>query len=168
MANPIIPLDYPNLRLPGVMPQTGLFERHIGRLLTDLIRRLGGQREDHVREARAAALESQAMMLAVLRGASTGYYHTPAHPLSYEATSETAATVSVASHTRSTAGATIAAGSVAGVTRGAVNFIYYDDAGNAGGTVTFYATTSAASLSTAGRKIVDAIYVEGPPPSPGA
>ena len=168
MANPIIPLDYPNLRLPGVAPQTGFLERHISRLLTDIVRRLGGQREDHVREARAAALETQAMTLAVLRGVTTGYYHTPAHPLTYTSTSETAATITIAAHTRSTASATIAAGTVTGVTRGAVNYVYYDDAGNAGGTVTFYATTSVASLTTAGRKVVDAIFVEGPPPSPGA
>ena len=166
MANPIIPLDVPNPRVP-VVDKQGIMALHVVRFLVDVVRRLGGQRQDYIQSARAAALESQAMVLAVLKGVTTGYHHVPAHPLTAAATSASLATITVAEHTRSTAAATIATGTVTGVARGQVHFVYYDDAGDAGGTVTFAATTSVASLTTAGRKLVDAIYVEPTPPTGG-
>ena len=166
MANEIIPLDIPNARVP-VVDKHGVLAKHIVRLITDIIRRLGGQRQDYVQQARAAALESQAMVLAVLRGVSAGYYHTPSNPLSFTATSATQATIVIAEHTRSTAASTIAAGTILSVSRGAVYYVYYDDAGNAGGSVSFSATTSVASLTTAGRKLVGAIYVDTPTPTGG-
>lgn len=169
MTNPIIPLDYPNARV-RVVDKGGLFERHIVRLVTDIINRLGGQREDYVREARAKALEAEAMMRALTRGLTTGYYHTPAEDeiLSYTDASTTTATITVAEHTRSTAAATIEAGSVSGVTRGSVYYVYYDDAGNAGGAVTFAASTDVSILTAAGRRTIGAIYVEPPAPTGSA
>jgi hypothetical protein len=167
VTNPIIPLDIPNARVP-LTERRGIMPQHIVRFLTDLVRRLGGERRDYVREARTRAYESEAMVLALLRGISTGYYHTPSNPLSYTASSTTTATINVAQHTRSTAAATIQAGSVANVARGQVHYVYYDDVGNAGGAVTFASATSVANLTAAGRKLVGAIYVEEPTPTGGA
>lgn len=169
MTNPVIGLDFPNPRIAVVSKEGLLFVPHILRLVTDIIRRLGGQRADHVREARVMALVGQAMMRAVTFGIATGYYHAPSEDeiLSYAATSSTLATISVAQHTRSTAAATIQAGSVTGVTRGLVYYVYYADAGNAGGAVTFAATTDVSILTVAGRRTIGAIYIEPTPPTGG-
>jgi hypothetical protein len=164
MTNPVIPLNIPNARIP-VVDERRLAPQHMARFFTDLVRRLGGQRSDYIQEGRNAALETQAMMLAVLRGIATGYYHTPSDPLDFTATGQTTATITIAQHTRSTAAATIKAGTVSGVTRGFVYFVYYDDAGNAGGTVTFHATTDVSILTSAGRRVVGAIHVQDPSPA---
>jgi hypothetical protein len=169
MSNAVIKLDTPNPRVAVIERGAQIFAPHIIRLITDIIRRLGGQRSDFVQEARNAAFANRAMLRALTRGITTGYYHTPAEDqiLDFTPTSATTATITIAQHTRSTAAATIAAGSVTGVTRGATYYVYYDDAGDAGGTVTFNATTDVSGLTTAGRKTVGAIYVENPSPTGG-
>lgn len=168
MSNSLIKLDIPNSTI-RLVSKDGLPERHFLRLLTDIILRLGGQRHDYLQSARKAALESEAMVRALTAGLTTGYYHTPAETaiLSFTATSETLAAIAIAEHTRSTASATIEAGSVTGVTRGSVYYVYYDDAGNAGGSVTFAATTNVATILAAGRRTVGAIFVEPPLPNGG-
>jgi hypothetical protein len=169
VSNPLINLDIPNAAI-RVVDRGGKFERHVVRLFTDIIRRLGGQREDHVREARATAFEAEAMLRAAMFGMTTGYYHTPAESqiLDYEATSASSATITVAEHTRSTAAATLAAGSVTGVTRGQTYYVYYDDAGNAGGSQTYLASTDVSVVTAAGRRVIGALYVEPAPPTGGA
>lgn len=164
-----IPLDFPDARV-AVVDQKGVMALPLLRLLVDIIRRLGGQRRDYVAAARNTALANQAMLRATMAGVPTGYYHTPSEDqiLDFTATSPTTATITIAQHTRSTAAATIQAGSVAGVTRGEAYFVYYNDAGNAGGAVTFFASTSVADVIAVGRKLVGAIYVAEPPPSGGA
>lgn len=168
MSNPIIPLDIPPAHVRP-LDDGRFFERHLVRLITDIVRRLGGQRADYIRQARSAALAAQAMTRALARGLTTGYYHTPAEDeiLAYTVTSATLATITIAQHTRSTAGATIVAGSVTGVTRGETYYVYYSDAGDAGGAVTFLATTDVSVLTAAGVRVVGAIYVEEPAPTGG-
>lgn len=168
MSNTPIPLDMPNLRIGIIDSPGGLMTSPFGRLITDIIRRLGGQRVDFVQDARTIAYENQAMVLAILRGITLGYYHNPANPLDFTATTATTATITVSAHTRSTAASPLQAGSVATpVARGATYYVYYADAGNLGGAVTYLATTDVSGLTTAGRKLVGAVYVENPAPAAG-
>lgn len=166
MSNPVIPLNIPNARI-RIADREGVMAQHIARFITDVTRRLGGQREDFIQTARSTALESQAMVLAILKGITTGYSQSPSQPLSYAPATTTTADIAIAQHTRSTAAATIIAGTVAGVTRGSVYYVYYDDAGNAGGAVTFHATTDVTILTAAGRRIVGAVHVDNVSPSGG-
>jgi hypothetical protein len=166
MSNPVIKLDFPNPQAV-VVDRKRFFDKQILRLLIDVVRRLGGQRADFVQQARATSLETEAMVRALLAGAPTGYTLTPSNPLGFASTSTTEATISVAAHTRSSAASTIAAGSITGVTRGAVYYVFYSDAGNLGGAVTFVASSSVADATAAGMRIVGAIYVEPTPPTGG-
>ena len=168
LANPVIPLDIPQPGTP-LTRRDGVMTSHAARLLHDIVRRTGGQRSDFIQEARNVALETQALVTLLVQGLIPEYATlTPATGLlSATATSSTLATISVAAHTRSTASAAIQAGSVAGVTRGSVYYVYYSDPTNAGGAVTFAATTSATVLSAAGNKLVGALYVEPPAPTGG-
>lgn len=167
MSNAVIKLDIPNARIP-VLERDRLLTKPMVQFFTDLVRRLGGQRTDFVAEARGVTLANQAMLRALTFGITTGYYHTPSEAdiLDFTPTSATTATITVAEHTRSTAAAIIQAGSIAGVTRGLTYYVYYDDVGNAGGAVTFAATTDVSILTVAGRKTISALYVA--PPSPAA
>lgn len=163
MPNARIKLDVPSSRVVAV-DRRGYFERHVSRVLTDIIARLGGPRDDFVQSGRRAALESEAMVRAVIAGLATGYYHTPAESsiLDFTPTSDTTATITVAEHTRSTAAATIEAGEVLSVTRNLVYYVYYTDGGDAGGAVTFNATTDVSDLLGASTRTVGAIFVEPP------
>lgn len=135
------------------------------RLIQDIIRRLGGPNSDYISQVQEASYEAKALILAAQANATAAlaFYTTPADPLSYTNVTETTATVSVATFTRSTSGTPYVAGTVSGLTRGLAYIIYCSDPGNAGGTVTWLATASPGGVLTNNHRIVGAIYLPSPP-----
>lgn len=167
MSDPLIRVDYlDNIRplIQTAADRLGLPTLDMIRRVQDIIRRLGGVERDYITELQEVAYESKALVLAAQAsaGAALGYTTNPADPLSYTNTTETAATVTIAAHTRSTAGAPLVAGSLAGLTRGVAQIIYYSDAANAGGAVTYLATSDPRILVSTDR-VVGAIYLPSPP-----
>lgn len=167
MSDPILPLQYPDPRKPWAEAASGHMSRDALVLLTDIIRRLGGPEADFVSQLQAEAYEAKATALAAQAStaAAANYTLTPARVLSYSLVSSTLADVEIAAHTRSTAGAPIVAGTLTGLARGATWLIYYADPTNAGGIVSFVATTDPRDMATAGRRFVDAIFIPAPPVS---
>ena len=86
---------------------------------------------------------------------------TPSNPLSYTAIDDTTATIAVAGHMRTGAGAALIAANVSpDVARGETYYVYYSDAGNVGGAQTFLANTSLSVVTgTAGYRIIGTIVV---------
>ena len=84
----------------------------------------------------------------------------PTNPLSYVALTAGFARIDIAQHTRTGAAAPLLAGSVASVIRENTYYVYYSDAGDLGGSVTYLASTSLSTVTgTAGYRIVGTIYV---------
>lgn len=133
----------------------------------DIVRRLGGPREDLPRDANNAG--ETALAWAKGAGLSAAYgVLTPAYPLSYTATSDTLATITIANHTRVGATSAIVGGTLTGKTRGSAYYVYYDDATDAGGSVSFASSTSEANVAAAtypNRRVVGVIYLDNPPAS---
>lgn len=86
---------------------------------------------------------------------------TPSNPLSYVIASQFTATISVDGHTRTGAGAPLVAANVSpDVGRGATYYVYYSDAGDAGGAQTFLASISLSTVTgTAGYRIIGTIDI---------
>lgn len=165
MSDPALVLQYPDPRRPLHDPRTGQLTREALVMLVDLIRRTGGE-DDLISQLEAEAHEAKALVLAAQASTTNAanFTLTPASVLSYSLVSSTLADVAIAGHTRSTAGAPIVAGSLTNLARGATWLIYYADPTNAGGSVSFVATTDPRELATAGRRFVDAIFIPAPPP----
>lgn len=83
----------------------------------------------------------------------------PANPLSYTLLTQTTARVSVAGHTRTGAAAALVAATVAAaIGRGLTYYVYYADAGNAGGAQTFLAHYDLSVVTgTAGYRIIGTV-----------
>lgn len=154
-----IQIAYPDMKQRFV-DEKGYLTPSAHRMLVDLIRRTGGQTTNAIAEVQEQAARADAAVVAIKEGAPTGYSLNPTDPLGYTLTSATQATITVAGHTRTGAGAALVAGSVAAAAnRGETYFVYYDDAGNAGGTQTFLATQDASILSAAGRRYIGPIAI---------
>lgn len=132
--------------------------------VTQLRERTGGA-GDAVAAAQSAAQSAAADTTAIASGADTATLD-PANPLSYSPAGADAATINVLDHTRSGAGAPLVGAEVFDtVARDATHYVYYDDAGNAGGVQAYLTTTDNTVLSAAGRRYIGSIYI--PPSSYG-
>lgn len=135
------------------------------RALTQVRERTGGSTDlvadtaDTANTASTTADASQAGAVVPTSGGSVEL--SPANPLSYTLVDVDTATIAVAGHTRTGAGAALTAANVSpDVSRGATYYVYYADAGNAGGAQTFLASTSLSTVTgTAGYRIIGTIFV---------
>lgn len=154
------PLRMPLLRNmhPDDRAELLKYLRDITLRVTQLRERTGGT-ADAVASAQSAAQSAAADTTAISSGADTATL-VPSNPLSYTSGNANQSTIMVAGHTRSGAGADLVAGSVAtAVERDRTHYVYYDDAGNAGGTQTFLSTEDNSILSAAGRRYIGSIYI---------
>jgi len=139
--------------------------RSISRTLNQVRERTGGTTDriaeisDTANNASSTAAASQAGAVIPTPGGAVTL--TPAHPLSYTLLSDSTAQIDVAGHIRSDAGSPIVAGSVAlPVVRGLTYYVYYSDAGDLGGVVTFHASaTLGVVTATVGYRIIDTISI---------
>lgn len=105
--------------------------------------------------SRAAATADASQAGADIPTAGGAITLNPADPLSYTLLTQTTARISVAGHTRTGAAAALIAADVAAdVERGVTYYVYYFDAGNAGGAQTFLASDDLATVTGAGYRII--------------
>lgn len=145
--------------------------RELTRVVNQLRERTGGTTDTvaatvtTANTAASTAAASQAGATIPTEGGSITL--TPSNPLSYTFLSSTTARISVAGHTRTGAAAALIAADVADeVARNLTYYVYYADAGNAGGAQTFLATISLSVVTgTAGYRIIGTVSI--PPYSYG-
>ena len=163
---PLIPANR-----PWFNPANGHPVPEFARVVHDLVRRTGGQNDDYV----AAALETAAGAAGLATASATGLTVpvpggavelVPSNPLSATSRGDGTATIAVAGHTRTGAGAALIAANVSpNVAEGQTYYVYYTDAGNAGGAQTFVASTDASDA--AGLRYIGAIAVSYTPNTSG-
>lgn len=147
------------------------FMRDLARVANQLRERTGGSTDlvassaDTASTAAANAMANSAGAVVPAPGGAVEL--SPSNPLSYEIESLDFAIIEVAGHTRTGAGAALVGDRIPGVARGATGatyYVYYVDAGNAGGVQTFLADGDLAVVrGTAGYRYIGPIYI--PPPS---
>lgn len=164
----IIRIDYLNPQAPLVSPD-GRPTPEFYRWLQDMTRRVGGPTTDAVDNANANAAAALAIAQSIQSGTPTGFTLDPANPLTFTAESTQTATINIAAHTRSTAAAPLAAGTITGLARGFTYHVYYNDPTDAGGVVTYLASTDSGIVAadTANRRFVGSIGLPNPEPSGG-
>lgn len=112
--------------------------------------------------AAATASASQAGATIPTEGGSITL--TPANPLSQTSVDADSAQIAVAGHTRTGAASPLVGANVAAlVARGFTYYVYYSDAGDAGGAQTYLASADLATVTgTAGYRIIGTIDVPQP------
>lgn len=155
---------------PWFDPKTGKPTSEFARAFHDLVRRTGGQTTDAVAEAVSTANTAQATAQANSAGVTVPSVGgtvtlTPANPLSVT-TSGIIATINVALHTRSDAALPISAGLVTVSQRGVTYYVWYADASDAGGAVTFVAEQDLSTF-TASDRLIGTIHVPAASPTSG-
>lgn len=151
-------------------PKTGKPTSEFARVIHDLVRRTGGQTTDAVADAVSTANTAQATAQANSAGVTVPSVGgtvtlTPASPLTVT-TSGIVATIFVEAHTRSDAALPISAGSIGVGLRGATYYVWYADATDAGGAVTFVAQEDLSTF-TASDRLVGTIHVPAASPTSG-